>query len=99
NAAPWSTFKEDPDKAAAQIRLALNLIRFYAVLSAPFIPDAKDTLLTAMQTDNDAWPDDVPAALAALPPGHAFTVPDVTFRKITDAEREDWQERFAGTRD
>ena len=99
SAAPWSTFKEDPEKAAAQIRLALNLIRFYAVLSAPFIPDAKDTLLAAMQTDNDAWPDDVPAALAALEPGHAFTVPDVTFRKITDAEREEWQERFAGTRD
>jgi len=98
NAAPWSTFKEDPEKAAAQIRLALNLIRFYAVLSAPFIPDAKDTLLAAMQTGNDAWPDDVPAALAALEPGHAFTVPDVTFRKITDDEREEWQERFAGTR-
>ncbi|WP_243613210.1 methionine--tRNA ligase [Shimia aestuarii] len=98
-AAPWSTFKEDPEKAAAQIRLALNLIRFYAVLSAPFIPDAKDTLLAAMQTENADWPDDVPAALSALAPGHAFTVPDVTFRKITDTEREDWQERFAGTRD
>jgi methionyl-tRNA synthetase len=39
-AAPWSTFKTDPEAAAAQIRLALNLIRFYAVISAPFIPDA-----------------------------------------------------------
>ncbi|MCT4558191.1 MAG: hypothetical protein N4A61_09045, partial [Pelagimonas sp.] len=41
---------------------------------------------------------DVAAALNILPEGHAFTVPDVTFRKITDAEREEWQERFAGTR-
>ncbi|WP_127115128.1 methionine--tRNA ligase [Shimia sediminis] len=99
NAAPWSTFKTDPETAAMQIRLALNLIRLYAVLSSPFIPDAKDALMAAMQTTDESWPDDVPAALETLAPGHAFTVPEVTFRKITDGEREEWQERFAGTRD
>ena len=55
--------------------------------------------MAAMNTENDAWPDDVPAALETLAPGHAFTVPDVTFRKISDEEREDWQTRFAGKRD
>ncbi|SFP07406.1 methionine--tRNA ligase [Tranquillimonas alkanivorans] len=97
-AAPWSVFKEDPDAAAAIIRLSLNLIRVYAVLSRPFIPDASAQMLAAMQTDDDSWPDDVHAALTALPPGHAFTVPDVLFRKITDEEREGWQEKFAGVR-
>ncbi|SDY36228.1 methionine--tRNA ligase [Citreimonas salinaria] len=96
-AAPWSTFKTDPEQAAMQIRLALNLIRLYAIVSQPFIPDASAQLREAMATD-DAWPEDVPAALQTLKPGHAFTVPDVTFRKITDAEREDWQARFSGTR-
>lgn len=98
-AAPWSTFKEDPAQAATQVRLALNLIRLYAVLSRPFIPDAADTLMAAMQTEDASWPDDVTAALAALPTGHAFTVPDVTFRKISDDEREAWETQFAGTRD
>ncbi len=98
-AAPWSTFKDDPDKAAAQIRLALNLIRLYAVLSAPFIPDAAGALLDAMQTKDDAWPEDITVALSALSVGDAFTVPEVTFRKITDEEREEWQARFAGKRD
>ncbi|QIE45288.1 methionine--tRNA ligase [Pseudohalocynthiibacter aestuariivivens] len=97
--APWSTFKTDPDRAAAQIRLALNLIRVYAVLSAPFIPDAAAAMLAGMQTDDDSWPDDVPAALEALKPGHAFTVPEVLFAKITDEQREEWQARFSGTRD
>ncbi|MDF1619197.1 methionine--tRNA ligase [Pseudothioclava nitratireducens] len=97
-AAPWSAFKTDPAQAAAQARLALNLIRVYAVLSAPFIPDASETMLAAMKTDDTSWPGDVRAALSFLPAGHAFDVPDNLFRKIADEEREDWQQRFAGTR-
>jgi len=98
-AAPWSAFKAAPEQAAMQIRLALNLIRVYAVLSAPFIPDAADTMLAAMQTGDDGWPDDVPAALETLAPCHTFTTPEVLFSKITDEAREDWQARFAGVRD
>ncbi|MBN2741913.1 MAG: methionine--tRNA ligase [Rhodobacteraceae bacterium] len=97
--APWSVFKTNPDQAAAIARLALNLIPLYAILSAPFIPDAADSMLDAMQTKDRSWPQDVKAALTALPAGHAFTTPEVLFRKIADEEREEWQSRFAGTRD
>jgi len=97
--APWTTFKTDPETAAMQVRLALNLIRIYAVLSAPFIPDASKLMIDAMQTTDDAWPTDVAAAVNALPAGHPFTVPENLFRKITDEERDEWAERFAGTRD
>ena len=97
--APWSTFKTDPDKAAAQVRLALNLIPLYAVLSAPFIPTASASMLKAMHVESVEWPDDVPAALAGLAPGHSFEVPEVLFAKITDEDREIWSERFAGKRE
>ncbi|WP_289080049.1 ABC transporter substrate-binding protein, partial [uncultured Sulfitobacter sp.] len=96
--APWTTFKTDPDKAAAQVRLALNLIPLYAVLSAPFIPTAAASMLDSMKVENAAWPDDVPAALAQLAPGHAFEVPEVLFAKITDDQRDAWAEKFAGVR-
>ncbi|RBP94193.1 methionyl-tRNA synthetase [Rhodobacter sp. 140A] len=98
-AAPWTVFKTDPAQAAAQTRLALNLVRLYAVLSEPFIPDATATMLAAMQTEDRSWPEDIRAALEVLPVGHAFTTPEVLFRKIADEEREDWQNRFAGIRD
>jgi methionyl-tRNA synthetase len=98
-AAPWTAIKTDPDRAAAIVRLALNLIRLYAVLSRPFIPDAAAAMLEATGSRDAAWPEDIGAALTALPPGHAFGVPDNLFRKITDEERADWQARFAGTRD
>ncbi len=98
SAAPWSVFKTDPAQAAAQARLALNLVRIYAILSAPFIPDATEIMLEAMQTEDRGWPTDLRAALTALPPGHAFTTPEVLFRKVSDEEREEWQTRFAGIR-
>ena len=97
--APWSVFKTDPDQAAAQIRLALNLIRVYAVLSAPFIPEASARMLSSMNTLDTSWHDDVDAALTALPGGHEFEVPEVLFAKISDEDRESWQERFSGQRD
>ena len=98
-AAPWTLFKTDPEQAAAQIRLALNLIRVYAVLSAPFIPTASAKLLSAMNTLDMDWPSDMNTAVNALPAGHAFTVPDNLFTKITDEQRVEWSERFAGKRD
>ncbi|HQY42823.1 MAG TPA: methionine--tRNA ligase [Paracoccaceae bacterium] len=97
-AAPWTVFKTDPEAAAAITRLSLNLIRLYAVLSEPFIPDAAANMLAGMQTEDRAWPGDIATALSALPAGHTFTVPEVLFRKITDEEREEWAAKFAGVR-
>ena len=98
SAAPWTVFKTDPAMAAAQVRLALNLIRLYAILSRPFIPDAAAAMMAAMGSDDWTWPEDVAATLLHLPAGHGFAVPENLFRKITDEERMDWQTRFAGQR-
>ncbi|MBY6153748.1 methionine--tRNA ligase [Vannielia litorea] len=98
SAAPWTTYKEDPEAAAADIRLALNLIPVYAVLSAPFIPFSAERMLADMGAEGAEWPTDISAALSALPEGHSFTVPDVLFAKISDEAREDWATRFSGTR-
>ena len=97
-AAPWTVVKTDPEQAAAIIRLAMNLIRLYAIISRPFIPDASASMMQAMGSDDWAWPGDVGKALDLLPAGRAFSVPENLFRKITDEERVDWQQRFAGIR-
>ena len=95
-AAPWAAFKEDPDRAAAVIRYALNLIRLYAALSGPFIPFASGQMSGIFAAPAPGWPGDVAAALSELAPGTAFTVPDVLFAKITDEARAGWEARFAG---
>jgi methionyl-tRNA synthetase len=96
-AAPWTAVKTDPDRAAAITRFALNLVRLYAVLSRPFLPDASDAMLKALRLDGADWPADTGSALAALPAGHGFDTPEVLFAKIDDASREAMAARFAGT--
>ena len=54
SAAPWTAIRTDPARAAAITRFAFNLIRLYAVLSRPFLPDAADAMLAALQGAIDA---------------------------------------------
>jgi methionyl-tRNA synthetase len=98
SAAPWAAFKEDPERAAAIVRISLNLIRFYAVLSAPFVPDTAETLTKALRLEGIDWPAEVTDALNTLPAGHAFDVPDNLFAKIADEDVEAWQAKFSGVR-
>jgi methionyl-tRNA synthetase len=95
-AAPWTAIRTDPERAAAITRFALNLIRLYAALSHPFLPDASDAMLRALGLAAAEWPADVAAALDALPAGHRFAVPDLLFAKIDDAARDRYEARFAG---
>jgi methionyl-tRNA synthetase len=94
-AAPWAAFKTDPEQAAMVIRTALNLMALYGTISSPFIPDAAAAIREALGCDT-AWPDSADAALDALRPGQAFSVPENLFRKIGDDERIAWEERFGG---
>jgi methionyl-tRNA synthetase len=97
-AAPWTVAKTDLDAAAGPTRVGLNLIRLYAVVSRPFVPDASDRMLAALGLDESAcaWPASAREALGALPPGHPFAVPDNLFAKMDDATREALEARFGG---
>ncbi|MEM6914886.1 MAG: class I tRNA ligase family protein, partial [Pseudomonadota bacterium] len=96
--APWAVIKEDEQRAAAIIRFSLNLIRLYAILSRPFIPDASDAMLKSLGMEEDAleWPTDPIKTFNTLEVGQPFTVPENLFAKITDDAREEMAARFAG---
>jgi len=97
-AEPWAVYKTNPEEAAGIIRLSLNLIALYGQISAPFIPDAAQTLCQAMGQIDPLWPEDLEQALTSCAVGDAFTVPGNLFGKITDEQRDEWSQRFSGTR-
>ncbi len=100
-AAPWTAFKTDPDKAAVSVRVALNLIRLIAVLSAPVIPFTAEKMLAIFDLglDDVAWPKEKAAQeLTRLAPGTKFNLPDVLFQKIDEEMMEQWAERFGAPR-
>jgi methionyl-tRNA synthetase len=98
-AAPWSAIKENPEAAALSVRVAINLIRLFAVLAHPVIPRAAGQLLESLGLPGDApdWPaKPVKEELQALPAGHAFQVPPILFEKIPPERVEDLMARYGG---
>lgn len=107
-AAPWTAFKTDRDAAALSIRVGVNLVRLFAELALPVIPEAAANILAAVNAPEKLplWTGD-DAAFAAparfanevltdLAPGHPFAVPPVLFRKIEPTDVAAWIARFGG---
>ena len=96
--APWKTVATDPNRAAAVMGCAINLIRVFALLSAPLIPTTADRMLSALGQPRDTitWPGPMSEELRRVPERQPFSVPEVLFRKVTDDEIQHWSERFSG---
>ena len=95
-AAPWTAFKTDPDRAAVAVRMGLNLVALFARVSRPFIPNTCDVVAEAVgDGSSSAWPDGA-GALDLLPAGREVKAPEVLFRKIEAEQVEAWRARFGG---
>jgi methionyl-tRNA synthetase len=97
-AAPWTQIKTDKDRAAVILRTAINLAGLYAIVGSPIIPDTCARLreVLGVTEGEDYWPRNAAGELAALPPGHHFTVPPPLFKKITPEEIADLSARYGG---
>jgi methionyl-tRNA synthetase len=95
-AAPWTTLKTDPARAALAVRTGLNLVALFAKVSEPFIPFTAEIIAEAVgEGFPGRWPDPK-AALDILEPGRGVKAPEVLFRKIEDAQVAEWIARFGG---
>ena len=98
-AAPWTTIKTDRARAAASVRMGLNLVHLFGHLSWPFIPDSARKIHQAVMEAPDLlpWPDEPMAEfLDGLTAGAPILPPDVLFGKITDEQIAVWEARFGG---
>ena len=96
-AAPWTAFKTDPERAGVSVRVGLNLVALFARLSAPFIPATATVIAEALgDAEVAGWPTGEGDLLTSLEPGRAIRAPDVLFRKVEDTQVAEWRERFGG---
>ena len=97
-AEPWKDFAKNSAQAALTLRTCVNLIRIYAIISAPFIPATSKKILEMLNLDsNQPWPDIIQQDLTFLDTNHKISVPKPLFTKITDEQIETWQLRFGGS--
>ena len=97
-AAPWTAFKTDKEKAAMIVRTGINLVALYARLTQPFIPFTAGIVAEAVgETQASVWPSaNGRAELNRLESGRPVKAPPVLFKKIEDADIVEWTARFGG---
>ena len=83
---PWTVIKTDPARAAAILRVCLNLIRIYALLSAPVMPETSAKILAKFGLNAADMPVlkgfNAAKEIEALQPGHKFEVGDALFLSL-----------------
>ena len=96
--APWTLFKQDKDQAAVVIRTCLNLIRLYAIASAPFIPATAEQLFDALKLSEVERRSPMTNAtnLTLLKAGRKFDVPPVLIQKIDDDRVAELKAQYGG---
>ena len=76
-AAPWSVYKTDPDRAGRILVFAMNLVRIFANLASPAIPEFSKRILAAFG-EEPCWN----IERFDIGPGSKFQAPEKMFEKI-----------------
>ena len=98
---PWKVIKEDEDRVATILHIALQLTAGLSVLSEPFLPFTTQKLRQMLNWDGleHAWEwDEVASTEKFLPEGHQLGEPILLFRKIENAEVEQQLDKLEATR-
>ncbi len=99
---PWTVIKTDEARAAAILRVCINLIRIFAVLSAPIMPTISASMLQRLGLTPADMPSlkdfDVSREIEALKPGTPFTVGETLFERITPEKIEELKQKYGSSK-
>ena len=97
---PWMVIKEDQKRAETILRICLNLVRIYAILSAPIMPQTAEKMLSKFNLQMKDMPSlkgfDVAKEINALPVGTAFEAGEALFERITPEQMQELQQKYGG---
>ena len=89
---PWKVVKTDKDRAAVILRTAINMIRIFAILSFPIIPQTAEKMmgLLNLTLPTNQWiSTDMQQELTTLKAGYSFNTPELLFSKIAPEKVEE----------
>lgn len=98
---PWTVIKEDPEKAAMILRVCMNLIRIFAILSAPLMPETAEKMMKKFGLSFEGIQlkgFDVKKEIEALKPGDKFEVGDMLFERITPERAEELKQKYGSAK-
>lgn len=95
---PWAVIKTDAERAAAILRVCINLIRIFAILSAPIMPDVAAKMLAKLHFDAKDMPllkgFNIAKEITAVKAGQPFEVGDMLFERITPEKVEELKQKY-----
>lgn len=94
---PWTVIKEDRDRAACILRVCCNLIRIFALLSAPLMPQTSKKMMAIFGLnleDSSLKGFNVAQEIEFLKPGHKFTVGAPLFERITPERLDELKNKY-----
>lgn len=98
-AEPWTVIKTDEKRAKVILRACINLIRIFAILSAPIMPKVAQSMLDRLGAESVSLKDfDVKKEMNALKGGENFEVGDVLFERVTPERLEELKAKYGSSK-
>ena len=101
-AEPWVVIKENPEKASMILRTCINLIRIFAILSAPLIPHTSEQMLAKLNLNISDCPSlkgfDIKTEITQVKEGTPFEVGDMLFERITPERIDELKNKYGSSK-
>ncbi|MBP5615521.1 MAG: methionine--tRNA ligase, partial [Alphaproteobacteria bacterium] len=95
---PWTVIKENPERAGAILNVCINLIRIFALLSFPVMPQTAENMMARLGLKIDEHSGlkdfDVAKELTFLKGGEPFEVGELLFERISLEHLEELKQKY-----
>ena len=99
---PWTVIKTDEARAAVILRNCINLIRIFAILSAPVMPSVAASMLERLGLKTEDMPClqgfDISKEIVAMKEGTPFEVGEMLFERISPERIEELKQKFGSSK-
>lgn len=96
---PWTVIKTDEQRAKVILRTCINLIRIFAILSAPIMPATAQKMLDKLGAQFVSLKDfDVRKEMTALKGGEKFEVGEMLFERIAPEKIEELKAKYGSSK-